>query len=110
MNYTTGQSMLATEDVAAASVVNALTIDVEDYFQVSAFASCVPRSSWDTVPCRVERNIDRILMLLADAGVHATFFTLGWVAERYPQLVRQICVAGHEVASHGFGHERATDQ
>ena len=71
-------------DAADGAIVNALTIDVEDYFQVSAFAAHIPRASWDSLPCRVERNIDRILQLLADAGVRATFFTLGWIAERYP--------------------------
>lgn len=91
------------------TVTNALTIDVEDYFQVSALAPYIPRSEWDTRECRVERNVDRILALLADQGVHATFFTLGWVAERYPALVRRIVAGGHELASHGHGHERASD-
>jgi polysaccharide deacetylase family protein (PEP-CTERM system associated) len=89
------------------AVVNALTIDVEDYFQVSAFAPFIARSTWEKQPCRVERNIDRILQLLAEHGVHATFFTLGWVAERYPDMVRRIVAAGHELASHGYEHERA---
>ena len=97
-------------DTSSSPIVNALTIDVEDYFQVSAFADRIARSDWDTLPCRVERNIDRILELLADADAHATFFTLGWVAERYPGVVRRIKVAGHEVASHGFGHQRAGEQ
>jgi polysaccharide deacetylase family protein (PEP-CTERM system associated) len=91
-------------------IVNALTIDVEDYFQVSAFAPHIRRSEWDTLPCRVEQNVDRILGMLDEVGVHATFFTLGWVAERYPDLVRRIADAGHELASHGFAHHRATDQ
>ncbi len=91
-------------------VVNALTIDVEDYFQVSAFAPHIARSEWNTRECRVERNIDRILEMLAVRDTKATFFTLGWIAERYPQLVRQIVREGHEIASHGYGHERATDQ
>ena len=95
---------------AATSIVNALTIDVEDYFQVSAFNDHIARSEWDTLPCRVERNIDRILELLADVNAHATFFTLGWIAERYPALVKRISAAGHEVASHGFGHQRASEQ
>ena len=94
----------------ASSIVNALTIDVEDYFQVSAFAEHIQRSDWDRMPCRVERNIERILALLAEADVQATFFTLGWVAERYPELVRRIADGGHELASHGFAHQRATDQ
>jgi polysaccharide deacetylase family protein (PEP-CTERM system associated) len=89
-------------------VVNALTIDVEDYFQVSAFAPYIARSTWEERPCRVEQNIDRILELLSTTGVHATFFTLGWIAERYPQMVQRIVADGHELASHGYAHERAT--
>jgi polysaccharide deacetylase family protein (PEP-CTERM system associated) len=94
----------------AASIVNALTIDVEDYFQVSAFAAHIAHSEWDGMECRVEQNIERILAMLADSGASATFFTLGWIAERYPQLIRRIADAGHELASHGFKHQRATDQ
>ena len=89
---------------------NAMTIDVEDYFQVSAFASHIRREDWPTIDCRVEKNIDRILELLARTGVHATFFTLGWIAERYPAMVRQIVDAGHELASHGYAHLRASEQ
>lgn len=89
---------------------NALSIDVEDYFQVSALAPYIPRARWDSLPCRVERNIDVILELLADSGNRATFFTLGWIAERYPGVVRKIAAAGHELASHGYGHHRASDQ
>jgi polysaccharide deacetylase family protein (PEP-CTERM system associated) len=88
---------------------NAMTIDVEDYFQVSAFAPHIARDSWDSQPCRIERNIERILALLAAHDTHATFFTLGWIAERYPQLVRAIVDQGHELASHGYGHQRASD-
>lgn len=91
-------------------IVNALTIDVEDYFQVSALAPHFPRSDWERVPCRVERNVELILGLLDEHGASATFFTLGWIAERYPQLVRRIVEAGHEIASHGYGHERASAQ
>lgn len=90
-------------------VMNALTIDVEDYFQVSAFAPHIQRSDWNTRECRVEGNVNRILELLAKHNTKATFFTLGWIAERYPHLVRQIAAQGHEVASHGYGHERASD-
>jgi polysaccharide deacetylase family protein (PEP-CTERM system associated) len=92
------------------SIVNALTIDVEDYFQVSAFATQIPRSEWESYPCRIEANIDQILALLADADVQATFFTLGWIAERYPVLIRRIVDEGHELASHGYEHHRATQQ
>jgi len=89
---------------------NAMTIDVEDYFQVSAFARHISRDQWDQLPCRVERNIDRILQLLDEHRTHATFFTLGWVAERYPGMVRRIVDNGHELASHGYGHLRASEQ
>ncbi len=91
------------------TVTNALTIDVEDYFQVSAFAPYIRRDDWDTRECRVERNVDRILGLLDEQDTKATFFTLGWVAERYPALVRRIVDGGHELASHGYGHQRASD-
>ena len=90
-------------------VINALTIDVEDYFQVSAFAPHIARQSWDSRECRVERNVGRILDMLAAHQITATFFTLGWIAERYPRLIRQIVAQGHELASHGYGHERASD-
>jgi polysaccharide deacetylase family protein (PEP-CTERM system associated) len=95
--------------MASATITNALTIDVEDYFQVSAFAPYIARADWDRRECRVERNVDRILELLDEHDTAATFFTLGWIAERYPQLVRRIAEQGHEVASHGYGHERASD-
>ena len=91
------------------TITNALTIDVEDYFQVSAFAPFIERSDWDMRECRVERNVDRILALLDKHDTHATFFTLGWIAERYPTLVQRIVAGGHELASHGFGHERVSD-
>jgi polysaccharide deacetylase family protein (PEP-CTERM system associated) len=91
------------------SITNALTIDVEDYFQVSAFAPYIPRDQWDSRDCRVERNVERILQMLDSHGTKATFFTLGWIAERYPQLVRRIVEGGHELASHGYGHQRASD-
>ncbi len=88
---------------------NAMSIDVEDYFQVSAFAPYIRREDWGSMECRVERNVGRILDLLAAKQVRATFFTLGWVAERYPQIVRAIVAGGHELASHGYGHQRASD-
>ena len=91
------------------AITNAMTIDVEDYFQVSAFAPHIDRSSWDSRECRVERNVGRILEMLAAQESKATFFTLGWIAQRYPAVVRAIVDAGHELASHGFGHERASD-
>jgi polysaccharide deacetylase family protein (PEP-CTERM system associated) len=91
-------------------IANALTIDVEDYFQVSALAPHISRDDWDHIPCRVEANVEKLLAMLADADARATFFTLGWIAERYPDLVRRIVQEGHELASHGYGHERATNQ
>jgi polysaccharide deacetylase family protein (PEP-CTERM system associated) len=90
-------------------VVNALTIDVEDYFQVSAFAPHIRRSEWNLRECRIERNVGVILDMLQQRQAKATFFTLGWIAERYPALVRRIVADGHELASHGYGHERASD-
>jgi len=89
---------------------NAMTCDVEDYFQVSAFAPYIDRASWPSRECRVEANMDRILALFERTGVRATFFTLGWIAERYPNVVKRIVAGGHELASHGYGHLRASDQ
>lgn len=93
-----------------APIRNAMTVDVEDYFQVSAFAAHIPRKSWKSIPCRVERNIDRILTLLDERQAKATFFTLGWIAERYPAMVKDIVSNGHELASHGWAHQRVSDQ
>jgi polysaccharide deacetylase family protein (PEP-CTERM system associated) len=87
------------------TVLNALTIDVEDYFQVSAFERYVDRSQWDSYSLRVVENTGRVLDLLDEFGVKATFFILGWVAQRCPALVRQIRDNGHEIACHGYGHE-----
>jgi polysaccharide deacetylase family protein (PEP-CTERM system associated) len=90
-------------------VPNALTVDVEDYFQVSGFADAVPASTWDAQPSRIVENTHRMLDLLQQAHVRATFFVLGWVAERFPRLVRRIAEAGHEVASHGYSHRLVYD-
>jgi polysaccharide deacetylase family protein (PEP-CTERM system associated) len=87
-------------------MVNALTIDVEDYFHVTAFESCISPTQWDSCQLRVTDNTLRILDLLDEFGVKATFFVLGWVAERQPGLVKEIVRHGHEVASHGYGHRR----
>ncbi len=95
---------------AAPPIVNAMSVDVEDYFQVSAFDESVPRTSWDTFESRVCANTDRLLAIFDEAGVRSTFFTLGWVAERHPSLVRRIVDAGHELASHGYGHRLVYDQ
>jgi polysaccharide deacetylase family protein (PEP-CTERM system associated) len=89
---------------------NAMTIDVEDYFQVEAFASTIDRSDWESLPRRVERNTERLLQILAESRVEATFFILGWVAERHPQLVQRVVAEGHELASHGSGHLRVDRQ
>jgi polysaccharide deacetylase family protein (PEP-CTERM system associated) len=83
-----------------------MTCDVEDYFQVSAFSGLVGRQDWEKLECRIPRNMDRILELLSDRDVRATFFTLGWVAQNFPEVVRRIADAGHEVASHGMEHTR----
>jgi polysaccharide deacetylase family protein (PEP-CTERM system associated) len=83
---------------------NAFTVDVEDYFQVEAFAGVIDRATWEGYAPRVETNTRRVLDLLARHGVRGTFFVLGWVAQRYPALVREIAQAGHEVASHGMSH------
>jgi polysaccharide deacetylase family protein (PEP-CTERM system associated) len=85
---------------------NALSVDVEDWFQVGAFERTLKRGDWDGLTHRVEANTDAVLDLFAQADVKATFFTLGWVAERYPALMRRIAEAGHEVASHGYDHAR----
>ena len=85
---------------------NALSVDVEDWFQVGAFENTIHREDWDRLEYRAERNTDACLTLFDEAGVKATFFTLGWVAQRSPALIRRIVDAGHEIASHGFGHER----
>jgi len=86
--------------------VNGLSVDVEDWFQVGAFENVIERGSWDTLTLRVERNCDAVLRMFAEADVKATFFTLGWVAQRYPALMQRIVAEGHEVASHGWDHAR----
>ncbi len=91
-----------------AHLPNAMTVDVEDYFQVSAFENTISRDEWARMPVRLLENIERILEILDDEGVKATFFTLGWVCERFPKLVRDIAAAGHEIASHGHEHSRVT--
>jgi len=88
-----------------APVVNAMSIDVEDYFHVSVFDGYIDRSAWTMMESRVEANTERILALFDEFGVRSTFFVLAWVAERYPGLVRRIATAGHEIASHGYAHQ-----
>ncbi|MEO7274382.1 MAG: XrtA system polysaccharide deacetylase [Vicinamibacterales bacterium] len=93
-----------------APIVNAMSVDVEDYFQVSAFDGVVPRSGWDTMESRVVRNTERLLAIFDEHQVRGTFFVLGWVAERFPALLRTIAGQGHEIASHGYGHGLVYDQ
>ncbi len=93
---------------ASASPCNAMTVDVEEYFQVAAFEGRIRREAWEHYPSRVALNTGRVLDAFAEHGVHATFFVLGWVAERDPNLVRRIVDDGHELASHGYDHTRAT--
>lgn len=90
--------------------VNAMTIDVEDFFQVSAFSKNISVDQWSEYNCRIERNMDRILQLFSDNNVKSTFFTLGWIAEKYPAIVKRIVSEGHELASHGRNHTRVFDQ
>ncbi len=90
--------------------LNAMTVDVEDYFQVSAFEDYIPRASWKHLECRIERNMDQILGSFSSKGIKATFFTLGWIAQRYPEMTRRIVEEGHELASHGWEHIRIFNQ
>jgi polysaccharide deacetylase family protein (PEP-CTERM system associated) len=87
-----------------------MTCDVEDYFQVSAFNDHVHRHDWENLECRIPRNVDLILQRFYETGARATFFTLGWIAEHYPEVVRRIVAAGHEIASHGMEHRRVWQQ
>ena len=101
------QSMDAAE---GARVTNAMTVDVEDYYQVEAFSHQIDRADWPNHESRVERNVEQLLRIFADHRTHATFFTLGWTAERHPRLMRRIVDAGHELASHGYDHTRVDRQ
>lgn len=93
---------------AGAPAVAVMSVDVEDWFQVENLARAIPRETWKSRELRVERNMDRILELMADTGVSCTCFVLGWIAERCPALIRRIADEGHEIASHGYGHELVT--
>ena len=90
-------------------IAHHFTVDVEEYFQVSAFEPFVERDRWDSFPSRVRRGMDQLLTLLASSGATGTFFVLGWIAERHPELVRETAAAGHEIASHGWAHRRVTE-
>jgi polysaccharide deacetylase family protein (PEP-CTERM system associated) len=94
----------------ALPIANAFSVDVEDYFHVSAFSGRIDREEWEKWPCRVEASTETVLRLLAENGASGTFFILGWIAERYPGLVRWIAAEGHEIASHGNAHERVSTQ
>ena len=87
-------------------IINGLSVDVEDWFQVGAFENVIARGEWDSIKTRVEDNVYRVIDLFAEADVSATFFTLGWVAKRHPNMIRRIVNAGHEIASHGYDHAR----
>jgi polysaccharide deacetylase family protein (PEP-CTERM system associated) len=102
--------MSAAPGVNESSVTNVMTIDVEDYFHVSVFDGVVPRSRWESLESRVCANTERLLQIFAEHDVRATFFVLGWVAERFPALVKRIATEGHEIASHGYGHRLIYDQ
>ena len=90
-------------------ISNALTIDVEDYFQVSAFSNIINKKNWDEKECRIEKNIDNIISILDLKKIKATFFTLGWIAERYPSMIKKILMEGHDLASHGYAHEKVSE-
>ena len=91
-------------------MINAMSIDVEEYFQVWAFSDVSKQSQWDSFESRVERSIAKALQLFDDANVKATFFALGWIARRHPGMIREIAESGHEIASHGYAHQKVTDQ
>jgi len=100
----------ADSNTSGANSVNAMSVDVEEYFQVSAFENHVAFDRWSHMPSRVEASVDRILALFELAGVQATFFTVGWIAQRHPEMVRRIAAGGHEIASHGMNHVRVINQ
>ena len=95
---------LADDEMRCKELPNAMTVDIEDYFQVSAFDQQISREDWASMPSRIGRNVERILERFEQENVRATFFTLGWVCEKFPQLVREIAAGGHEIASHGHEH------
>ena len=90
--------------ITKVNMLNALTVDLEDYYHVSGFEGHVSRNEWSSFPSRIARNTERVLELLEEKGKPATFFVLGWVAEHYPQVIRQVAEAGHEIACHSYWH------
>ncbi|MES9991091.1 MAG: XrtA system polysaccharide deacetylase [Candidatus Thiodiazotropha sp.] len=104
------KNQIANSVSARDDIVNAMTVDVEDYFQVSAFAKEVSKDDWSNFESRVERNTEKCLEIFSDREITATFFVLGWIAERYPQLVRTISEQGHEIACHGYSHDLVYNQ
>ncbi len=108
MNLSTAIDL--SDDYASRITCNAMSVDVEDYFQVSAFDAVFPRSEWPGIPSRIEQNVAKVLRLFAEREAHATFFTLGCVAERFPQMIRAIADGGHEIASHGWAHHKVFTQ
>ncbi len=101
---------MSTQGAETVRPLNAMTVDVEEYFQVSAFERHIDRDAWERLPSRVERSMERILALFQRHGVRGTFFFLGWIAERHPALVRRVVAEGHELASHGWSHVRVVQQ
>lgn len=95
--------------VPTKNIVNAMTVDVEDYFHVGAFENDISRDDWDDLPCRVDRNTRKVLELFERNNIKATFFTLGWVCKRYPELIKEIHRQGHEIASHSVNHDRVSN-
>jgi len=103
-------TMESSKSTSVPACRHAMTIDVEDYFHVSAFANTIKPADWDNWPSRVEKNTRKLLTLFAEADIKATFFVLGWVAERFPSIVKEIDEAGHEIASHGYSHQLIYNQ
>jgi len=95
--------------VSSKNIVNAMTVDVEDYFHVGAFENDIARAEWDDLPCRVDRNTRKVLELFERNNIKATFFILGWVCKRYPELIKEIHNQGHEIASHSINHDRVSN-
>lgn len=98
------------DDSGGPGIVNAMSIDIEDYFQVQALETHFDRNGWNALETRVEQNTEQVLQLFSESGVKATFFTLGWIAERHKNLIKRIVAEGHELASHGYSHIRADSQ